>query len=86
MTALLIDALKNAALYPHPARTFRVIETHISWVLLTGEFAYKIKKPVCFAFLDFTTLAARKHSCEEELRLNRRLSGDLYCDVVPVYG
>ncbi|RZU38355.1 hypothetical protein EV700_2286 [Fluviicoccus keumensis] len=86
MTPMLIDALRNKALYPHPVRNFRMIETHISWVLLTGEYAYKIKKPVRFPFLDFTTLESRKRCCEEELRLNRRLSGDLYCDVVPIFG
>ena len=51
-----------------------VVETHISWVLLAGAFAYKIKKPVRFGFLDFGTLAARRHFCEDELRLNRRLA------------
>lgn len=61
-----------------------VVETHISWVLLAGAFAYKIKKPVRFGFLDFGTLAARRHFCEEELRLNRRLAAWLYIGVVPV--
>jgi aminoglycoside phosphotransferase family enzyme/predicted kinase len=59
-------------------------ETHISWVILSGEFAYKIKKPVNFGFLDFSTLALRHHYCKEELRLNRRFSPELYLDVVPV--
>lgn len=86
MTPMLIDALRNKALYPHPVQNFRVIETHISWVLLTGEYAYKIKKPVRFPFLDFTTLESRKRCCEEELRLNRRLSGDLYDGIVPICG
>jgi aminoglycoside phosphotransferase family enzyme/predicted kinase len=63
-----------------------VLETHISYVLLTGRHAYKIKKAVDFGFLDFTTLAARRHFCEEELRLNRRLAFALYLDVVPVTG
>ena len=64
----------------------RTIETHISYVLLTGEFAYKIKKPVDLGFLDFSTLASRKHYCEEELRLNRRLAPQLYLDVLPITG
>ena len=55
-------------------------------MLLTGTFAYKIKKAVDFGFLDFTTLAARRFFCEEELRLNRRLAPDLYLDVVPITG
>ena len=61
------------------------IETHISWVLLAGAFAYKIKKPVRFPFLDCSTLQARRHFCEEEVRLNQRLAGDLYIGVVPIH-
>ncbi|MGM3422732.1 AAA family ATPase [Pseudomonas sp. MS15a(2019)] len=86
MSQLLISALQNPALYPHPTSAFRVIETHISWVVLTGEVAYKIKKPVNFGFLDFTDLEARGHFCREELRLNQRLTRDLYQDVVAITG
>ncbi|WP_375741459.1 AAA family ATPase [Pseudomonas boanensis] len=86
MSQQLIAALQNPALYPHPVAGFQVIETHISWVLLTGEFAYKIKKPVDFGFLDFTRLDARKHFCDEELRLNQRLTQNLYLEVLPVTG
>jgi aminoglycoside phosphotransferase family enzyme/predicted kinase len=82
----LIAALQNPALFPHPVESFSVVETHISWVLLTGSYAYKIKKPVDFGFLNFTTLDARKHFCEEELRLNQRLTSDLYLEVLPVTG
>ena len=67
-------------------RPVGLLETHISWVLLTGEFAYKIKKPVDLGFLDFTTPEVRKHYCDEELRLNRRLAPDLYLDVVAIRG
>ena len=74
-------ALLSAGCYPHQADRVRLIETHISWVLLAGEFAYKIKKAVDFGFLDFTGLADRKHYCEEEVRLNRRLAPGLYLDV-----
>ncbi len=84
--APLLAALGDPALYPHPVRRVELIQTHISWVLLTGRYAYKIKKPVNLGFLDFTTLAARRHYCEEELRLNRRLAPDLYLDVVPITG
>jgi aminoglycoside phosphotransferase family enzyme/predicted kinase len=63
-----------------------VIETHISWVLLTGAVAYKIKKAVDLGFLDFTTLARRRHLCEQELRLNRRLAPAIYLDVVAIAG
>ena len=80
----LIEALRDPACYPHPADAVEVVETHISWVLLAGEFAYKIKKPVRLAFLDFSTLEARRHFCEEELRLNRRTAPHLYLDVLPI--
>jgi len=82
----LIRALQDPALYDHPVQGFRVIETHISQVLLTGDYAYKIKKPVNFGFLDFSSLQQRRHFCEEEVRLNRRLAEELYLDVVPITG
>jgi aminoglycoside phosphotransferase family enzyme/predicted kinase len=63
-----------------------IVETHISWVLLSGKYAYKIKKPVNFGFLDFSTLEHRRFCCNEELRLNRRLAADLYLEVVPITG
>jgi len=61
------------------------IETHISWVLLTDDFAFKIKKPITLEFLDFSTLDLRKHYCERELALNRRLAKDIYLKVIPLY-
>jgi len=64
----------------------RFIETHISYVLFDRGFAYKIKKPLRFPFLDFSTLAAREFYCREELRLNRRLAPSIYLDVVPITG
>lgn len=85
-TPNLIQALQNPELYNHDVTGFQVLETHISWVILTGEHAYKIKKPVDFGFLDFSTLERRRHFCEEELRLNRRLADSLYLDVVPICG
>lgn len=72
--------------YPHPVRKVHVLETHISWVFLTGEFAYKVKKPVNLGFLDFSSLDLRKLYCEEELRLNRRLAPELYLEVVEIRG
>lgn len=86
MTQALIAALQNPALYPHPVEKIELIETHISWVLLTGEYAYKIKKPMNFGFLDFTQLADREHFCGEELRLNQRLTEGLYLEVLPITG
>jgi len=82
----LIQALQDPALYDHPVNEFQVIETHISQVILTGDYAYKIKKPMDFGFLDFSTLERRKHFCEEELRLNRRLAPNLYLEVLPITG
>ncbi|MGV8378128.1 hypothetical protein ACV341_35185, partial [Pseudomonas aeruginosa] len=86
MSQTLIAALQNPALYPHPVERFEVIETHISWVLLTGPYAYKIKKPMDFGFLDFTSLDKRRFYCNEELRLNQRLTDDLYLEVLPITG
>jgi len=82
----LIAALQNPSLYSHEIKEFQVIETHISWVILTGPFAYKIKKPVNFGFLDFTELSARAFFCNEELRLNQRLTEGLYLEVLPITG
>jgi aminoglycoside phosphotransferase family enzyme/predicted kinase len=82
----LIAALLEPRRYPHAVDTVDLIETHISWVLLAGEFAYKIKKPVALGFLDFSTLAARRHYCEEELRLNRITAPQIYLDVMPIGG
>jgi aminoglycoside phosphotransferase family enzyme/predicted kinase len=66
------------------ASALRVIETHISWVILTGQYAYKIKKPLDLGFLNFSSLEARRAACEEELRLNRRLAPDIYLGVLPI--
>jgi len=84
--ATLIDRLQDPALYTHPVRRFLVIETHISWVILTGQYAYKIKKPVNLGFVDFSTLDKRLHYCQEELRLNQRLAPELYLAVIPITG
>jgi aminoglycoside phosphotransferase family enzyme/predicted kinase len=78
---LAIAELLRPSAFPHPAPDPVAEETHISWVVLAGEFAYKIKKPVRLPFLDYSSLAARKHFCEEEVRLNRRLAPELYLGV-----
>jgi aminoglycoside phosphotransferase family enzyme len=70
--------------FPEGAAAFTLVETHISWVLLSDTDVYKIKKPVVFSFLDFSTPELRQHFCEEELRLNRRLAPDMYLGVCPV--
>jgi aminoglycoside phosphotransferase family enzyme/predicted kinase len=82
----LVEALCYEQCYPHPVSRIRVLETHISWVVLTGQYAYKIKKPVNLGFLDFSTLEKRRFSCMEELRLNRRFAPHLYLDVVSITG
>ncbi len=85
----LIDALAGwleGQTVVESATRVEIIETHISWVLLAGEFAFKIKKPVNLGFLDFSTLQSRKFYCEEELRLNRRFAPQLYLAVVPITG
>jgi aminoglycoside phosphotransferase family enzyme/predicted kinase len=79
-----LQELLSVAAFPHPVSELQVRETHISWVILTGEFAYKIKKPVRFDFIDCSTLEQRRHLCEAELRLNRRLAPQLYVEVVPI--
>lgn len=81
-----IKALQQPDAYTHPATGFKIIETHLSWVILTGMFAYKIKKPVSFGFQDFTTLEKRKLYCEKEVALNQRLAPELYLGVYPITG
>ena len=83
----LIAGLCRADAYPHAVtEPIHVAETHISWVLLTGEYAYKIKKPIKLSFLDYSTLDRRRMLCDEELRLNRRLAPDLYLGVSTIAG
>ena len=69
----LVEAMSRPKFYPHRPPTVELVQTHISFVFIAGDFVYKVKKAVDFGFLDFTTLAKRKYFCEEELRLNRRL-------------
>jgi len=82
----LVLGLENPAVYEHAVTDLRVIETHASWVILTGTYVYKIKKAVNFGFLDYTTLEKRKFSCQEELRLNRRFAPHVYIDVITIAG
>jgi len=82
----LVRRLLEPAAYPHPTGAIRLIETHISWVLLTGEFVYKLKKPCNLGFLDFSSLERRREFCHEEVRLNGRFAPDLYLAAVPITG
>ncbi|MEF8847709.1 MAG: nucleoside monophosphate kinase [Candidatus Thermoplasmatota archaeon] len=79
-----LSDLKKPEVYGDDVDKVKVIQTHISYVFLTGEYAYKIKKPVDFGFLDFSTLEKRRKYCYEELKLNRRLCPEIYLDVVEI--
>jgi aminoglycoside phosphotransferase family enzyme/predicted kinase len=82
--AQLFENMRNPSFYGSDVETVDTLQTHISFVALVGSYAYKVKKAVNFGFLDFSTLEKRKHFCEEELRLNRRLCPEIYLDVVPI--
>lgn len=79
-----IQCLQQESSYPHPAADVSLVQTHISFVLLAGDYVYKWKKPVDFGFLNFSTLEKRKYYCEQELQLNRRLCPDLYEELVTI--
>jgi uncharacterized protein len=81
---LLIHALSTPGAYPFPVSKVEVRQTHISIVFLAGDFVYKVKKPVAFDFLDFSTLEKRRSACDQEVALNRRLAPDVYLRVVPI--
>ncbi|MEB3255949.1 MAG: AAA family ATPase [Synechococcaceae cyanobacterium] len=85
MDPLIAALLRPEAHRPVPERV-ELLETHISWILLVGPLAYKIKKPVNLGFVDFSSQERRAWFCAEELRLNRRLAPDLYLEVVPIHG
>jgi len=80
----LVDAMSRKEFYPHRPTEVEVRQTHISYVFLAGPYVYKIKKPVRFSFLDYSTLQKRQHFCREEVRLNRRLAPKTYLDVIGV--
>lgn len=80
----IVEQMTRPDFYPHRPQKVEVVQTHISYVFIAGDYVYKVKKPVNFGFLDFTTLDLRKFYCEEELRLNKRLAPSIYLDVVPI--
>ncbi|HDM32537.1 MAG TPA: gluconokinase [Deltaproteobacteria bacterium] len=80
----LVEYMMDKETYPDKPGSIRLIQTHISWVFVGDNYVYKVKKPVDFGFLDFTTLEKRKYYVNEEFRLNRRFSPDVYLDVVPI--
>lgn len=79
-----LEGLLESSAYPHPINGVELVTTPISWVLLAGDYAYKIKRPVRYPFIDLTSLERRRYLCEEELRLNQRFAPDLYIDVCRV--
>jgi aminoglycoside phosphotransferase family enzyme len=80
----LVAALLDPAVYPDPTTTVSLVQTHISWVFITDDFAYKVKKPVDLGFLNFTTLRRRHFYLHQELALNRRLCPEIYLEVLPI--
>jgi len=81
----MIDDLLNPVLLPDKTEKVSLIQTHISLVIIADEFVYKVKKPVNFGFLDFSTLKKRRYYCHQEIILNRRLSKDIYIGVLPIF-
>lgn len=81
---VLPDALRDRTAYPWPVDDVEFVETHISWVYLAGDRVVKVKRPVRFSFVDYSTLALRRQACEDEVRLNRLLADDIYLGVVPI--
>jgi len=82
----MVRGLMKPKAYPHRCSEIKLVETHISWVFLTGDFAYKLKKPLDLGFLNFSELKQREFYCHEELRLNSRTAPEIYLEVVPVCG
>ena len=82
----MVERLLDPAAYPHPTQGIRLVETHISWVFLTGTYVYKVKKPCDLGFLDFTTLERRRDFCREEVRVSGRFAPELYLGAVPITG
>jgi len=82
--AALVKALSNPKAYPHNPKSVELVQTQISFVFLTGDYVYKVKKPVNFGFLDFTTLEKRRFYCDQEVVLNKRLCANIYVGVVSI--
>ena len=79
-----VEYLVNRCTLPDTCSNVQLMETHISWIILTDKYAFKIKKPVSFSFLDFSTSEKRKFYCRQELKLNRRLAPEMYLHVIPL--
>src|ERR1019366_2702389 len=81
----IVEAMMRPAFYPEPPEKVELIQTHISYVFIAGAFVYKLKKAVCFSFIDCADLGQRHHLCGEEIRLNRRLAPDVYLGMYPIF-
>jgi uncharacterized protein len=82
---VLIEQMLQPGFYSHPVKEpIKLIQTHVSYVFLTGDYVYKVKKPMNFGFLDYSSLEKRQHFCNEELRLNQRGAAELYLEVLPI--
>ena len=84
MTRDQVNYIIDNKTFPYPTDGIKLIETHISWVILTDQYVYKIKKPIEFSFLNFSTLEKRKEYCEKEVKLNKRLVPEMYLEVLPI--
>ena len=84
MSSDLVEALLKPEAYPHQPEKIEFTQTQMSFVFLTGDYVFKIKKPVNLGYLDYTTLEKRHYFCQQELELNRRLSPDVYLEVVSI--
>jgi aminoglycoside phosphotransferase family enzyme/predicted kinase len=85
MNPSLFEKMQQPDFYPHPVQSpIQVEQTHASYVFLTGEYAYKVKKAVDFGFFDYSELQKRKHFCQEEIRLNHPLAPEIYLEVLPI--
>ena len=80
----LVQALLDPKIYPHAPQKVELMQTQMSFIFLTGDYVYKVKKPVDLAYLDYTTIEKRRFFCQQELKLNRRLCPDIYLEVVPI--
>jgi aminoglycoside phosphotransferase family enzyme len=85
MTGEEIHKLLSKGKFSESAGLTELVETHISWVIVCDDFVYKIKKPIKYSFLDFSTLELRRHFCERELELNQRFSKNIYLEILPIY-
>ncbi len=80
----LVQALLKPEIYPHNPKKVELVQTQMSFLFLTGDYVYKIKKPVDLGYLDYTTLEKRRFFCQQEIELNRRLCPEIYLEVVPI--